>query len=281
MNIRNIAPVVACYFAALCWATSEATAGLISGGTPLPNPVITEYAAPIGNATPIAHAKLMPVPTATADVSIEGIGAANAVASLRYQVLVNGPTPNVMVPLQMESTVSWFQVGLTNATNFVADAQIWEGSPPGQPLNIVNGLLFQSGDTLPTGGGSSTTLVSIGAFVGTPFTVEVDATSEVSTLDPFGGVSDQTVLNVVADPVISFAPGFDSTGYTLQFSPGVGNATVPEPSTLTLLGIAAVWSLGYGWRKRRISTQDLRTPAPSQSTGLQAIAQGQRSRNPR
>ena len=260
MNIRNIAAVVASYLAALCWATPEATAGLISGGTPLPNPIITQDSGTIGNATASTHVTLMPFPTAAADVSIKGIGAANAIASVRYLVQVNGPTPNVVVPLQLESTVTWLQVGLTNDTNYVAAAQIWVGRPPGQPLNVVNGLQFLSGSTPPTGGGSSTSVVEIDSNVGVPFIVQVDATSEVSTLNPFGGVPSLTALNVMADPVISFAPGFDSTGYTLQFSPGVGNGTVPEPSTLTLLGIAAVCSLGYGWRKRRISNQDLRCP---------------------
>jgi hypothetical protein len=33
------------------------------------------------------------------------------------------------------------------------------------------------------------------------------------------------------DPVISFAPGFDATGYSIELSDGVGNA-VPEPSAV-------------------------------------------------
>jgi hypothetical protein len=35
-------------------------------------------------------------------------------------------------------------------------------------------------------------------------------------------------FDALADPVISFAPGFDSTGYSIELSEGVGN-TVPEP----------------------------------------------------
>jgi hypothetical protein len=47
-------------------------------------------------------------------------------------------------------------------------------------------------------------------------------------------------------------------GQGLSFSPGASvildvttSAAVPEPSTLTLLGIGAVGALGYGWRRRR------------------------------
>jgi hypothetical protein len=40
------------------------------------------------------------------------------------------------------------------------------------------------------------------------------------------------------DPVISFAPGFDSTGYTIVLTSGVGNspvASTPEPGTFVSL----------------------------------------------
>jgi hypothetical protein len=42
----------------------------------------------------------------------------------------------------------------------------------------------------------------------------------------------------------------DSTGqHGFLYQPDV--SAVPEPSTLTLLGIGAVCSLGYEWRRRR------------------------------
>jgi len=58
---------------------------------------------------------------------------------------------------------------------------------------------------------------------------------------------------VNVDPVISFAPGFDSTGYSIALSPGVGNeaSTVPEPATWVLLSTAALaWLFGHRLRRR-------------------------------
>ncbi len=50
-------------------------------------------------------------------------------------------------------------------------------------------------------------------------------------------------VTALADPVIRFAPGFDSTGYSLAFSPGIGNTSpVPEPATSGLLALG----LGLG-----------------------------------
>jgi hypothetical protein len=45
------------------------------------------------------------------------------------------------------------------------------------------------------------------------------------------------------DPVISFGAGFDSTGYSIVLSPGIGNegsTTVPEPGSLWFLLTAAL-----------------------------------------
>ena len=56
-----------------------------------------------------------------------------------------------------------------------------------------------------------------------------------------------TTVTAFADPVIHFADGFDSTGYSIQVSPGIGNgaASVPEPGTLALLVVSLGWLAGW------------------------------------
>lgn len=59
--------------------------------------------------------------------------------------------------------------------------------------------------------------------------------------------STDTVSSVTgfADPIISFAPGFDATGYSILVSPGIPNgqdtgSTAPEPATFLLTAGAAI-----------------------------------------
>jgi hypothetical protein len=64
--------------------------------------------------------------------------------------------------------------------------------------------------------------------------------TDVSAENYYTGAT--TTVTAPVDPMISFDPSFDSTGFSLEFSPGVGNeltsASVPEPSTLFMTGAA-------------------------------------------
>jgi hypothetical protein len=47
-------------------------------------------------------------------------------------------------------------------------------------------------------------------------------------------------VTAFVDPIISFAPGFDSTVYSILVSPGIinGDSMIPEPASFTLAGLA-------------------------------------------
>ncbi len=100
-----------------------------------------------------------------------------------------------------------------------------------------------------TGGPSSPYGVPFEARVNTVYSIFLDANATVqATNQPFSTSSAEATL----DPVISFGSGFDSTGYSLALSPGIGNdaSTVPEPSTWMFLSTATL-ALVTGHRLRR------------------------------
>ena len=100
-----------------------------------------------------------------------------------------------------------------------------------------------------TGGPSSPYGVPFEARVNTVYSIFLDANATVqATNQPFSTSSAEATL----DPVISFGPGFDSTGFSIALSPGIGNdaSTVPEPSTWMFLSTATL-ALIYGHRRRR------------------------------
>lgn len=96
------------------------------------------------------------------------------------------------------------------------------------------------------GGPSSPYGTVFHARVNEPYSIFLDANASVSAANqPFS----TSLAEVTLDPVISFAPGFDSRGYSIAESAGIGNqaSTVPEPATWILLSTAA---LGWGCGRR-------------------------------
>jgi hypothetical protein len=158
---------------------------------------------------------------------VQGTGGTVGFADLA-RVFVNGYNPltlkdNVLVDMSME--------GL--------EASSATGSAP-------NGFGFcestWTGFNTCTGGPGSPYGAPIEARVNTAYPIFLDAFASVeATNQPFS----TSLAEVTLDPVISFGPGFDSTGYSLAVSPGIGNeaSTVPEPATWMLLSTAV---LGWG-----------------------------------
>jgi len=101
-----------------------------------------------------------------------------------------------------------------------------------------------------TGGTGGPYGVPFEARVNEAYSISLDAfVSVVATNQPFSTSSVEANL----DPVITFGSGFDSTGYSIALSPGIGNgesSAVPEPASFwPLLTIA----LAILFAKSRIS----------------------------
>lgn len=101
-----------------------------------------------------------------------------------------------------------------------------------------------------TGGPSTPYGAPFEARVNTMYSIFLDANASVqATNQPFSTSSAEATL----DPVISFGPGFDATGYSIAVSPGIGNeaSPVPEPATWMFLS-TAILALVSGHRLRRM-----------------------------
>jgi len=81
--------------------------------------------------------------------------------------------------------------------------------------------------------------------------------ADMSIFDRLGNPKESGFAEI--DPVITFAPGFDSTGFSLEFAPGVGNepdtaSAVPEPSSLIvssiLLATFGTFGVARSYRRR-------------------------------
>jgi hypothetical protein len=136
-----------------------------------------------------------------------------------------------------------------------------------ETLNSVSAG-FGSGGPLAA---SSSKVSDVSVAPGTVYQISVSVNATISYIDG--------VTLAFADPVISFAPGFNSTGMTLQFSPGIGNSAVPEPSTLVMSSIVlgmfgVVWAYrqlqrtrATAWKRRRVWVASLSAQSVSAGTG--------------
>jgi hypothetical protein len=95
-----------------------------------------------------------------------------------------------------------------------------------------------------TGGPSGPFGTPFYAIANEPYSIFLAADAAVGAINqPFA----TDYAEATMDPVISFGAGFDSTGYSIALSAGVGNeaSTVPEPATWRLLSIAVLAWVGH------------------------------------
>jgi len=176
---------------------------------------------------------------------IQGTGGTVAFQDLA-RIFVNGYNPvtskdNVLIYQAMEGLGA-------SSTDLTQNPSPLTGTPP-------NGFGFcestWTGFNNCTGGPSSPYGLSFEVRVNTAYSIFLDANASVqATNQPFSTSYAESTL----DPVISFGTGFDSTGYSIAVSPGIGNeaSTVPEPATWILLSTATL-ALISGHRLRRMT----------------------------
>ena len=164
-----------------------------------------------------------------------------------YFFEVTGPTVGVQVPLLVTTFLDY----VITFDNFVPSQN--EASPgiPGYVYSVgasVN-VIAQAGGSAEVScskaahGPPSCTAATLAgslpvtAQTGTVNEIIVGAAGNVDGTNVFGGVT----VDAFADPVIAFAPGFDATGFSIELSPGVGNASnaspVPEPATVVMFAM--------------------------------------------
>jgi hypothetical protein len=174
-------------------------------------------------------------------LGIQSSGFATAAANMNYYAEIiltdpHGPTfPPVPVRLTASGSVSYSNPVDGQGNNAIL-----------QVAGLTAGCfgVAHSSAANCTGGGNNTfsvdTILNFIPYVLYPVTLEADAAAGGNLA---GGSS-----FAVVDPTFAFAPGFDATGYSLVFSPGIVNNDVPGatplPSTWTML-IAGFVGLGF------------------------------------
>jgi hypothetical protein len=210
-----------------------------------------------GVSGPAAHVTFSVQPNpgvfASADYNPAGPNhGSNANIDARYAFIVDGPTA---ANLDFEFNASYDFIGLIT----------------GQPHPGDNTFIFANVELL-VDFHSILQLVSPNTGVNGRSSAGGEDNAEIDQLSPgdvhfvdliadvgLGNANPDAFGSAFLDPVITFAPGFDSTGFSLEFSPGVGNEPdsgpgigTPEPSTLVMSSIAfVIWGVVWAYRQRQ------------------------------
>lgn len=173
-----------------------------------------------------------PVPGLFGLVAGGDLQGASLDAMLIYSFIIDGPVAGTPVEVLVDASVGWSVAG--NVVNGQASS-VW-GAFSSVSVNNAGGLVSACGEsTTCTDNGSSATLH---AFTNTG-DVNSIAVHIVASASNFFVAGNVTTVTVFADPIISFPAGFDSTGYSIVLSSGIGNgaSAVPEPGTRWMLAI--------------------------------------------
>jgi len=198
----------------------------------------TDYYGPANATVTLA---ITPFPSITADLTASNLATANAKGTIDYYFKVVGPANN-SIPITISQTGSLSSDFVSGS--FVAVAFGFGLGYTGYAC--VPAPSCGSGDTF-TGAAPETVAANVPYHIGISLQLGLDPDSYFH-----GGGFTQTATAFV-DPIVSFGPHFDSTGYSLEFSDGVGNSlpATPLPATLPLFvsGLGAIVLLGRRRRK--------------------------------
>lgn len=182
---------------------------------------------PTSSTTGNGTVSLAPDASVFASAVIAPLESGGSTASLTYDFEVTGPAnADAIVDITGEVLVAYYDVASGTYFNVEAGIALGGGgvmsafcSSSYDPADCVMGL----NETVPEGVADNT-----------EYTLTLSA--DVSAENYYTGAT--TTVDALVDPMISFDPSFNSTGYSLVLSPGVGNAfdPVPEPSTLFMTG---------------------------------------------
>ena len=211
----------------------------LNGGAPQTGPGIFNSGGAMG------ELQNAPAPLVFAHVTDQG----TSIVQLLYFFRVNGPAASVPIRidglLEISAGGAVFEEDMIWGVSASISAQAFDG-PLGPGVNEIDTEVRQIGCN-PN---------SVGPI---PVPLPIPTCSATSQDEPFqltlttqaGGDNRVSLLvsanneeaffadfDALVDPVISFAPGFDATGYSIELSEGVGN-TVPEPGGPVLTTVGA------------------------------------------
>jgi hypothetical protein len=236
-------------------------------GAPVP---AASYSITLNNSAPVTvpgafgsgdtgEIQTLPAPLLSAHVS----GSGRSLVEMEYWFRVNGPATNLPLTIQITGRVeidaagAIFQQGMIWGLTAAISAQSFDGEL-GPGINQIDAALADVGCN-PNSVGPIPVPLPIPTCSATkqskPFVLTLNVlTGADNRVSLVAAANNQESFvadfDALVDPVISFMPGFDSTGYSIEVSGGVANG-VPEPSAAVLLAAAGVACAGLRRRRMR------------------------------
>jgi len=173
----------------------------------------------------------------------------NLRADLTYYFEVSGPS-GMFVPITISYEDTYDFRGVDTATQWAVSAGInVSGNIRGLSGEAFCGSIYIPNCTPTTVTGTLRSSFSTNFSTNIPYQVELTVSGQIEN-----GVDGASFVSATSDPMISFAPGFDSTGYDILVSDGISNgaSTTPEPATGWLVGLVIVFALAAGLGRRAV-----------------------------